>query len=96
VSAGPSRKPAVPSPASVVTIPVATSTWRTQWLPESATYSMRPLGAAATPYGHENLASLLRPSTSPRPAPPAIVVTIPAAPHPWEGRGSVASVEQHG
>ena len=54
VAPGPSALPAVPLPASVLTIPVAVIL-RMRWLPRSATYKV-PLPSTATPKGPLNCA----------------------------------------
>lgn len=79
MGAGPSLCPGTPSPARVRTLPVVTDTWRTRWLPESATNSHFPQGEAATAYGHEKRASVPAPSIRPAAEPPASVATSPAS-----------------
>jgi hypothetical protein len=70
----PSRKPAVPVPARVATVPSG-ATVRTRWLVVSPTYTMEVMEFTATPLGELNMAAKRLPSANPAVPLPAYVVT---------------------
>src|SRR5437667_213783 len=73
VAAPPSpAKAELPLPATVVMIPVAASTLRIRWLPESAMYRL-PLASSATPDGTQTLALVAAP-----PSPAKVLMPLPA------------------
>ena len=76
----PSRKPAVPVPARVATVPSG-ATVRKRWLLVSPTYTMEVMGFTATPLGALNIAAKRLPSENPAVPLPAYVVTalLPAS-----------------